>query len=81
MTATTILRFAALLGALSVALGAFGAHGLERLVTPERVYRTAATPSGRFTLRLPATAVLEELELVAEVAEFSSRLALSELPD
>ena len=37
MTATTILRFAALLGAFSVALGAFGAHGLERLVTPERV--------------------------------------------
>jgi len=31
------LRWAAFLGALSVALGAFGAHGLKKLVEPETV--------------------------------------------
>ncbi|MEL7162688.1 MAG: DUF423 domain-containing protein [Bacteroidota bacterium] len=31
------LRLTALLGALAVALGAFGAHGLKSLVTPEQL--------------------------------------------
>ncbi|MBX3238339.1 MAG: DUF423 domain-containing protein [Chitinophagaceae bacterium] len=31
------VRYAALLGALSVILGAFGAHGLKKLVSPEAV--------------------------------------------
>lgn len=33
----SILRSAALLGALAVALGAFGAHGLKAIVPPETV--------------------------------------------
>lgn len=33
----SLLRIAAFSGALSVALGAFGAHGLKKLVTPEMV--------------------------------------------
>lgn len=32
-----ILRLCALLGALAVVLGAFGAHGLKSLVTPDRI--------------------------------------------
>ena len=37
MNQRSLLRLTALLGTLSVALGAFGAHSLERLVTPEQV--------------------------------------------
>lgn len=43
MNASRILVLGALLGALAVALGAFGAHGLRSRVTPEllEVYETA----------------------------------------
>ena len=34
MKRSTLIRLTAVLGALSVALGAFAAHGLEKLVTP-----------------------------------------------
>lgn len=37
MTQSTLIRITAVLGALSVALGAFGAHSLERLVPPDSV--------------------------------------------
>ena len=37
MKQSTLLRITAVLGAVSVALGAFGAHGLERLVGPEQL--------------------------------------------
>jgi uncharacterized membrane protein YgdD (TMEM256/DUF423 family) len=37
MTQRTLIRITAVLGALSVALGAFGAHSLERLVAPDSV--------------------------------------------
>lgn len=37
MNQRSLLHLTALLGALSVALGAFGAHSLERLVAPEQV--------------------------------------------
>lgn len=37
VSSTSLFRLIGLLGALTVALGAFGAHGLERLVTPEAV--------------------------------------------
>jgi uncharacterized membrane protein YgdD (TMEM256/DUF423 family) len=37
MKQATLLRTTALLGAASVGLGAFGAHGLEQLVAPEQV--------------------------------------------
>jgi uncharacterized membrane protein YgdD (TMEM256/DUF423 family) len=43
MTGSRIIAIGALLGALAVALGAFGAHGLRARVTPEllEVYETA----------------------------------------
>lgn len=39
-----MLSITAILGALAVALGAFGAHGLEALVSPERIeiYQTGS---------------------------------------
>ena len=37
LTAGRLLRLGAGLAALGVALGAFGAHGLKSLVTPERL--------------------------------------------
>ena len=37
MTARSILATAAILGALSVALGAFGAHGLKARLTPDQL--------------------------------------------
>jgi uncharacterized membrane protein YgdD (TMEM256/DUF423 family) len=43
MTGSRIIAIAAVLGALAVALGAFGAHGLKGRVTPDllEVYETA----------------------------------------
>jgi uncharacterized membrane protein YgdD (TMEM256/DUF423 family) len=37
LTATRLLRIGAVLAGLGVALGAFGAHGLKAMVTPERL--------------------------------------------
>lgn len=37
MTETTKLRIASITGAVAVAAGAFGAHGLQKIVTPERL--------------------------------------------
>jgi uncharacterized membrane protein YgdD (TMEM256/DUF423 family) len=37
LTPARLLRLGAILGGLGVALGAFGAHGLRALVTPERL--------------------------------------------
>jgi uncharacterized membrane protein YgdD (TMEM256/DUF423 family) len=37
MNPITLIRITALLGATAVGLGAFGAHGLERLVGPEQI--------------------------------------------
>lgn len=41
----TQLRLTALLGALAVAIGAFGAHGLKAMVSPENleIFRTGVT--------------------------------------
>jgi uncharacterized membrane protein YgdD (TMEM256/DUF423 family) len=37
LTSARLLRLGAVLGVLGVALGAFGAHGLRSMVTPERL--------------------------------------------
>ena len=43
LTPTRLLRLGAILGGIGVALGAFGAHGLRAIVTPDRlaVFETA----------------------------------------
>ncbi|PPK86447.1 uncharacterized membrane protein YgdD (TMEM256/DUF423 family) [Neolewinella xylanilytica] len=55
-----IIRAAAILGALSVGLGAFGAHGLERLVTPDRleIFHTGVRYSFYHTFALGLAAAL-----------------------
>ena len=60
MTQTRLIRITAVLGALSVGLGAFGAHGLERLVTPERleIFHTGVRYSFYHTFALGLAAAL-----------------------
>ncbi|MGB3798555.1 MAG: DUF423 domain-containing protein [Lewinella sp.] len=60
MDQRNILRWTAVLGALSVGLGAFGAHGLEKLVTPERleIFDTGVRYSFYHTLALGLAAAL-----------------------
>lgn len=60
MKATTILRIAALLGATSVGLGAFGAHGLRALVDTDAlaVYETGVRYQFYHTFALALAALL-----------------------
>ena len=60
MKATTILRIAALLGATSVCLGAFGAHGLRALVDADAlaVYETGVRYQFYHTFALALAALL-----------------------
>lgn len=57
-----LLRIAAFSGALSVALGAFGAHGLKKLVTPEIVttFETGVRYQFYHTFALLILALLSE---------------------
>jgi uncharacterized membrane protein YgdD (TMEM256/DUF423 family) len=56
------LRTAAILGALAVALGAFGAHGLKKIVPPETVatFETGVRYQFYHTFALLAVAILFE---------------------
>jgi len=60
MNQATLIRIAATVGALSVALGAFGAHALERLVSPEQVetFVTGVRYQFYHTLAIAAAAAL-----------------------
>lgn len=56
----TFLTLASLLGALSVALGAFGAHGLKKIVPPETVqtFQTGVQYQFYHTIALFLAAIL-----------------------
>ena len=58
----TLLRIAAFSGALSVALGAFGAHGLKKIASPEMVtaFETGVRYQFYHTFALLALALLSE---------------------
>ncbi|WP_116105514.1 DUF423 domain-containing protein [Lewinella sp. IMCC34191] len=60
MDQRNIIRWTAVLGALSVGLGAFGAHGLETLVTPDRleIFHTGVRYSFYHTFALGLAAAL-----------------------
>ena len=60
MNQASLLRLTALLGMLSVGLGAFGAHGLRRLVEPEQLvtFETAVRYQFYHTLALGVVAAL-----------------------
>ncbi|MBL7764345.1 MAG: DUF423 domain-containing protein [Chitinophagaceae bacterium] len=55
-----ILQIAAILGALAIALGAFGAHGLKKIVPPETVatFQTGVQYQVYHVLALLATGIL-----------------------
>ena len=61
MTAVTWLRIAAVLGALGVTLGAFGAHGLKAKLDPYSldIYHTAVTYQMYHVLALLAVGLLD----------------------
>ena len=66
MNQQRIIRLAALLGALSVALGAFGAHGLEKLVTVDQleIYHTGVRYSFYHTFSIGLAGALYALPVV-----------------
>lgn len=84
-----MIRVAAVLGALAVAAGAFGAHGLRDMVTPERldVWRTGALYHLVHAVVLlgiasrPAPRVLPFALLTAGIVLFSGSLYLLVLLD
>lgn len=59
MKAITILRIAAIMGALAVIFGAFGAHALKARLSPDRLlsYQTAVTYQFYHTLALLAIGI------------------------
>jgi uncharacterized membrane protein YgdD (TMEM256/DUF423 family) len=64
MTTRTTLSLAAILGALAVMLGAFGAHGLKPILEASdrlEVYQTAVTYHFYHVFALLATGILMEL--------------------
>ena len=60
MNQHTIIRITAALGALTVGLGAFGAHGLQQLISPERleIFETGVRYSFYHTFALGIAAAL-----------------------
>lgn len=72
MSARLYLLVSALSGAVSVALGAFGAHGLKKVVSPEMlvVYQTGVQYQFIHSLALLALAIL----LLVPTAESVKRL-------
>ncbi len=75
------LLIAALLGATSVMLGAFGAHGLRDVLTPERMetYQTAVTYQMWHALALLGVSLVGAQFTARPRSE--SNMALSEAPD
>lgn len=63
MQSKTILTWAALLGALAVALGAFGAHGLKQVAEPDaiRIFETAVRYHFHHVFALLALGILAHL--------------------
>lgn len=72
------VRYAAILGALSVILGAFGAHGLKKLVSPEAVatFETGVRYQFYHTFAILALGCLYR-RLPGKLMEWSCRLFLS----
>jgi uncharacterized membrane protein YgdD (TMEM256/DUF423 family) len=58
----SLIKMAAILGALAVALGAFGAHGLKKILTPEQlsIFETGVRYQAYHVFALLATAILSQ---------------------
>ncbi len=74
------LQTAAVLGALAVALGAFGAHGLKKILEPDQllVFETAVRYQFYHVLALLATAVLYR-EFPGKAMRWAGRLFITGL--
>lgn len=72
------VRYAAILGALSVILGAFGAHGLKKLVSPEAVatFETGVRYQFYHTFAILALGCLYR-RMPGKLMEWSARFFLS----
>ncbi len=72
------VRYAAILGALSVILGAFGAHGLKKLVSPEAVatFETGVRYQFYHTFALLSLGFLYR-RMPGKLMEWSARFFLS----
>ncbi len=70
MKSKWLLSCAGILGAISVALGAFGAHGLKKLISPEMlaVYQTGVTYQFTHTIAIALCGLLLLVPMVTDKA-------------